>query len=112
MSLTFGRDAVFPWKRATECHHLRYGRSFKRELPIFDIIPLSHGTHEVADFLRKKPIIGPIANLFFRLCFLTWVLLESLAIYGILVLLRVIRPFDFTHLYRHIAHLFHGIHIF
>jgi hypothetical protein len=52
-ALTFGRDALCPLLRARQLDHLTYER-LGREIPLFDVLPLSGGTHRLITALRDR----------------------------------------------------------
>ena len=49
LALTRRRCVLFPFMRASECHHLHY-RNLGREVPVMDTVPLSWAAHQIIHF--------------------------------------------------------------
>lgn len=70
MALSFGRDCIFPWRRAQVVDHLVYDR-LGRELPLLDVVPLSKTTHDFVTAARDGIGRGSV-NLILRLAYGAW----------------------------------------
>lgn len=80
-AITFGRDVLFPRLPSQQVDHIGY-RNLGGELPIRDIVPLHHTTHQVVTALRnrgKRALVDTVL----RVAGLVWLTLEV----GILVAL-------------------------
>lgn len=44
--LSGNRCVLFPWLTAKDAHHMTY-RNLGRELPVIDLVPLSHQAHKL-----------------------------------------------------------------
>lgn len=72
--LTWGRDAIFPFAPARQLDHLHY-RSLGREMPLFDVVPLSVASHQLVTRLRDVGFRTPV-NLALRLAGLVWLSID------------------------------------
>ena len=85
-ALTLGRDVVVPLLRAEQLDHLSY-RRLGHEIPIWDVVPVSRGTHRLVTLLRRGGLKGPV-NAVLRLSFVGW---YTIAAYVGLLTLEALR---------------------
>jgi hypothetical protein len=83
-ALTWGRDGAFPFSKAQQLDHIGY-RTLYREIPLFDVIPLSVVNHRLVTQLRDKGYRGPV-NLYLRCAGLCWLSFDLLLISAVVCL--------------------------
>jgi hypothetical protein len=89
--LTWGRDAAFPLAKAQQLDHIGY-RSLYREIPLFDVIPLSIASHRLVTKLRDDGLRFPV-TFYLRFAGFCWLSLDFIIVSAVLCL--VSGHFDF-----------------
>ena len=86
-ALTWGRCAVYPLLQASDLDHLHYF-ALGRELPWFDVIPLSRFVHRGLVTPGRRIFGYAFINAILRIAFALWLLLDGSLIYFVLHWLR------------------------
>lgn len=74
--LTFGRDGIFPLRKARQLDHIVYCRLW-HEIPLWDVMPLSAETHRIVTKLRDQGL-RPLVTLAMRVIAVLWLLLDAM----------------------------------